>query len=212
MRQRAVYEVPKKAADNPRRPVTTLYKSPSGGSVRLTWSPVNQIWFLLWPGDAPIERQQILSTFQRWEDGDREARRITESGAAENPRPKTYTVSVIPTESEGWRYAVKSDRGGTLDTRGGYQTRGEAEGAAHAWLRRFIAGDRFPHLPAKNPVNYGLTSHGESSTGISYHADQDEPYLALTLTDSKYFKTLSGATQWLAKRGYDVHGRKVRRS
>lgn len=34
-------------------------------------------------------------------------------------------------------------------------------------------------------------------------------WLALTSTDSKEFKTLAGATAWLAKRGYKVNGERV---
>lgn len=87
-RIRAIAEsLPTHAAENPRHPASKLYTSKDGGSVRLTWSPVNKTWFLLWPGDAPVERQQVLSRFERWEEGDQEAKRIT-SGAAENPRGK----------------------------------------------------------------------------------------------------------------------------
>jgi hypothetical protein len=78
-------------AANPSHPQSTLYASPDGGSVRLTWSPVNQTWLLLWPGDAPVERQQVLAPYQQWEEGDREARRIT-SGSAENPRRKNKLI------------------------------------------------------------------------------------------------------------------------
>jgi hypothetical protein len=68
------------ATENSKHASSKLYQAPGGGSVRLSWSPVNQTWFLLWPGDAPVERQQVLSRFERWEEGDREAKRITAGG------------------------------------------------------------------------------------------------------------------------------------
>jgi hypothetical protein len=71
---------------NPRHPASKLYTSPDGGSVRLAWSPANETWLLLWPGDAPVERQQVLDRFQHWEEGDREAKRITERASVENPK------------------------------------------------------------------------------------------------------------------------------
>ncbi len=63
--------------------------------------------------------------------------------------------------------------------------------------------------------SYGMTTHdlGNNESygiGISHNANQSSPYLALTGTQSKWFKTLGGATRWLAKRGYDSHGRKIR--
>ena len=62
--------------------------------------------------------------------------------------------------------------------------------------------------------SYGMTprdlGNNESySVGISYNGGQSNPYLALTGTQSKWFKTLGGAVRWLAKRGYDAHGRRV---
>ena len=64
-------------------------------------------------------------------------------------------------------------------------------------------------------ASFGMKSHdlgnNESyGTGISYHAGQDSPWLALTGTQSRWFKTQAGAARWLAKRGYDAHGNKVR--
>lgn len=35
-------------------------------------------------------------------------------------------------------------------------------------------------------------------------------YLALTLSQSKHFKTLAGATRWLAQRGYNPDGSRKR--
>jgi hypothetical protein len=88
---------------NPRHPASKLYTSADGGSVRLTWSPVNQTWFLLWPGDVPVEKQQVLSQFPQWEEGDREARRITSRDA-----PSSLAVSrlrenpIITAKYPGW--------------------------------------------------------------------------------------------------------------
>lgn len=49
-----------------------------------------------------------------------------------------------------------------------------------------------------------------TSIGISGpHLNQEKPWLALTTVDSKWFKTFAGAKQWLARRGYDEHGRRL---
>jgi len=63
--------------------------------------------------------------------------------------------------------------------------------------------------------SYGMTSHdlGNNESygiGISHHPDQSSPWLALTGTQSRWFKTVGGAAKWLAKRGYDAHGRRIR--
>jgi hypothetical protein len=44
------------------------------------------------------------------------------------------------------------------------------------------------------------------STGISEDADG---FTALTLTESKTFKTRGGAERWLAARGYTANGARV---
>jgi len=75
---------------NPRHPASKIYTASDGGSVRLTWSPVNQTWFLLWPGDSPVEKQQVLNRYETWEEGDREARRITSRDA-----PSSLAVSRV---------------------------------------------------------------------------------------------------------------------
>ncbi len=50
-----------------------------------------------------------------------------------------YTVATaLNFDMQSWRYTV-SRAGRTLDTRFGYATRSEADGAAHAWLRNFLA-------------------------------------------------------------------------
>lgn len=46
------------------------------------------------------------------------------------------------------------------------------------------------------------------TTGYDFYGEQG--YLALTNTESKWFKTERGAIQWLARRGYDPQGGKVR--
>jgi len=63
--------------------------------------------------------------------------------------------------------------------------------------------------------SYAMTQHdlGNNESygiGISHHPNQSSPWLALTGTQSKWFKTMAGATKWLAKRGYDSHGRRIR--
>src|ERR1700722_6200068 len=101
---------------NPRHPASKLYTSPDGGSVRLTWSVVNSTWFLLWPGDAPVERQQVLGQFPQWEEGDREARRITAGGpnpadVLDNPRGKLnklpWSVWAVETRKIAERAGIK---------------------------------------------------------------------------------------------------------
>jgi hypothetical protein len=62
---------------------------------------------------------------------------------------------------------------------------------------------------------HGLTSHDlgnneSAATGVSYNEGHSEPWLALTRSQSKWFKTLAGATRWLEKRGYDAHGRRIK--
>jgi Protein of unknown function (DUF1391) len=71
------------------------------------------------------------------------------------------------------------------------------------------------HRYGRAGSSFGMTSHdlGNNESygiGISYNGGQSNPYLALTGTQSKWFKTLGGATRWLAKRGYDAHGKRVR--
>lgn len=67
-----------------------------------------------------------------------------------------------------------------------------------------------------SPQSYSMSTHdlGNNESygiGISYNDGQSSPYLALTGTQSKWFKTLGGAVRWLAKRGYDAHGKRIRR-
>jgi hypothetical protein len=64
--------------------------------------------------------------------------------------------------------------------------------------------------------SYGMTTHdlGNNESygiGISHNANQSSPWLALTGTQSKWFRTQAGAIKWLAKRGYDAHGKKISR-
>ncbi len=84
------------------------------------------------------------------------------------------------------------------------------------WLKRLtggLLGRRYGHAGMPPADSYGMTSHdlgnNESyGTGISYHEDQGSPWLALTGTQSQWFRTFAGAKKWLAKRGYDAHGRR----
>lgn len=42
------------------------------------------------------------------------------------------------------------------------------------------------------------------------HTNQAIPFLALTLSESKWFRTRAGAVRWLARRGYDDKGERIR--
>jgi hypothetical protein len=79
-----------------------------------------------------------------------------------------YYVETIPTETEGWRYVIRSGRPGAkrrlvIDTRAGYQTRSEAEGAAHAYLRRFLSREN-PLKPSGAEV--ALVVAGVAAVGL----------------------------------------------
>lgn len=95
-RQKAIYE---RVRINPKPPESKLYTSPDGGSVRVTWSPINETWFLLWPSDAPVEEQQVLGLFKRWEEADREATRITSGAAGNVPAAEN---PIITAKYPGW--------------------------------------------------------------------------------------------------------------
>lgn len=65
------------------------------------------------------------------------------------------------------------------------------------------------------PSEYGMSTHDlgnneSAGTGISHNAGQSSPWLALTRSQSKWFGTFRGAAAWLAKRGYDPHGRRIK--
>jgi hypothetical protein len=64
--------------------------------------------------------------------------------------------------------------------------------------------------PSYSMSTHDLGNNESYGIGISYNANQSSPYLALTGTQSKWFKTLGGATRWLEKRGYDAHGKRIR--
>ena len=51
-----------------------------------------------------------------------------------------------------------------------------------------------------------LGNNESLTTGI--FEDSDGTFEALTLTQSKSFKTRNGAEKWLAARGYDANGKK----
>lgn len=72
--------------------------------------------------------------------------------------------------------------------------------------------DASRHHPPRG--TFGLTVHElgnneTASTGVAHSAHEHSPYLALTRSQSKHFKTLAGAVRWLAARGYDAHGRRL---
>ena len=54
---------------------------------------------------------------------------------------------------------------------------------------------------------YGLTNNDTFATGISKNIDGT--YTALTPSISQDFKTVKGATAWLAKRGLDAYGSRM---
>jgi hypothetical protein len=65
--------------------------------------------------------------------------------------------------------------------------------------------------PAHGTRQVDLGNNESYSIGIGHHPHQEgTPYLALTGTQSKWFKTFKGAEKWLAKRGYDAHGNRIR--
>jgi hypothetical protein len=53
-----------------------------------------------------------------------------------------------------------------------------------------------------------LTTHdrGNNETVVTGYSKNDWGYTALTLVESKTFKTERGAIAWLAKRGYKADG------
>ena len=51
---------------------------------------------------------------------------------------------------------------------------------------------------------YDMGNNETKSTGIAANADGTFP--ALTLSQSKTFKTRKGAERWLARRGYNADG------
>jgi hypothetical protein len=59
--------------------------------------------------------------------------------------------------------------------------------------------------------HHDLGNNESYGTGISHHPDQSSPWLALTGTQSRWFKTQKGAERWLSSRGLDAHGRRVGR-
>ena len=59
-------------------------------------------------------------------------------------------------------------------------------------------------------THHDLGNNESASTGISFNPQQEgQPYLALTRSQSKWFATFKGAEKWLAKRGYDAHGKRI---
>jgi hypothetical protein len=73
---------------------------------------------------------------------------------------------------------------------------------------------RYGHAVDIASSAYGLSRHdlGNNeaySIGISHNSNQSSPWLAITGTQSKWFKTFAGAKRWLAARGYDAHGRRA---
>ena len=71
--------------------------------LKLVYSPVNEQWFVLWPGgNTPIERQQILERFSTLAEAEAYANRISakdnpralaREGRAENPAATVYHES-----------------------------------------------------------------------------------------------------------------------
>lgn len=61
--------------------------------ITIRWSPVRQQWFVLWPKNAPLERRQVLGTFDRLNEAERWADEISvNQDRADNPRrpPKQW--------------------------------------------------------------------------------------------------------------------------
>ena len=59
-----------------------------------------------------------------------------------------------------------------------------------------------------NTTEHDFGNNETHATGI---ATTPDGFLALTLTESKTFRTERGAASWLARRGYDSNGKKVSR-
>ena len=77
-------------------------------------------------------------------------------------------------------------------------------------MRRARLRRRYGRALSHGTTHHDLGNNEGRVTGISHHEGQSSPWLALTNVQSKWFKTLAGATRWLAKRGYDAHGKRIR--
>jgi len=54
----------------------------------ITWSPVNQQWFVLWPGRGPVAQQQVLGRYNSLNEAEAYADKISGRELAANPRRK----------------------------------------------------------------------------------------------------------------------------
>jgi hypothetical protein len=78
-------------------------------------------------------------------------------------------------------------------------------------VRKRTLRRRYGRASSYSTTSHDLGNNESYSIGISkFSSEQSKPWLAITGTQSQWFKTFRGAEKWLAKRGYDAHGKKIR--
>ena len=73
------------------------------------------------------------------------------------------------------------------------------------------SGPATVRVTASHP-NYRLKEHdfGNNESRVTGIGHDQDGFTALTLSESKRFKTLKGAIEWLARRGYSPTGERLR--